>query len=100
MDIIGTLTGLVQESGFMGFFAQGGWKNLIMIAIACVLLYFGIAKKFEPLLLVGIAFGVLLTNLPGAGLYHMELWIPPASSITATAISLPRAVCWTFSISA
>ena len=82
MDIIGTLTGLVQESGFMGFFAQGGWKNLIMIAIACVLLYFGIAKKFEPLLLVGIAFGVLLTNLPGAGLYHMELWdafLDPAS---------------------
>ncbi len=58
----------------MGFFAAGGWKNLIMIAVALVLLYLGIKKKFEPLLLVGIAFGCLLTNLPGAGLYHMELW--------------------------
>ncbi|MCI8524855.1 MAG: sodium ion-translocating decarboxylase subunit beta [Oscillospiraceae bacterium] len=45
-----------------------------MIAVACVLLYLGIKKKFEPLLLVGIAFGVLLTNIPGGGLYHMEMW--------------------------
>ena len=45
-----------------------------MLVIACVLLYLGIVKKFEPLLLVGIAFGCLLTNLPGAGLYHQELW--------------------------
>ncbi len=74
MDILGTLSGLVMESGFAGFFAAGGWKNLVMIGIACVLLYLGIAKKFEPLLLVGIAFGVLLTNVPGAGLYHMGIW--------------------------
>ncbi|MGI6029055.1 MAG: sodium ion-translocating decarboxylase subunit beta [Candidatus Heteroscillospira sp.] len=45
-----------------------------MIIVACVLLYLGIVKKFEPLLLVGIAFGALLTNLPGGGLYHPELW--------------------------
>ena len=74
MDILGTLSGLVQESGFAGFLAAGGWKNLIMIAVACVLLYLGIGKKFEPLLMVGIAFGVLLTNIPGAGLYHMGMW--------------------------
>ncbi len=74
MDILATLSKLVNESGFAGFVASGGWKNLIMIAIACVLLYLGIHKKFEPLLLVGIAFGVLLTNLPGGGLYHMEMW--------------------------
>ncbi len=74
MDILGTLGGLVQDSGFAGFFAGGGWKNLIMIAVACVLLYLGIHKKFEPLLLVGIAFGALLTNIPGGGLYHMEMW--------------------------
>lgn len=74
MDILQTLSKLVNESGFAGFFAAGGWKNLIMIAVGCVLLYLGIAKKFEPLLLVGIAFGVLLTNIPGAGLYHMEMW--------------------------
>ena len=74
MDIMGTLQTLWMDSGFAGFFADGGWKNLIMIGVACVLLYLGIVKKFEPLLLVGIAFGCLLTNIPGAGLYHPELW--------------------------
>ena len=69
---------LWQDSGFYaltsGFISQGGWQNLVMIIIACVLLYLAIVKKFEPLLLVGIAFGCLLSNLPGAGLYHKELW--------------------------
>jgi len=74
MDVLGTLEGLWLDSGFSRFFAEGGWKNLIMIAIACVLLWLGIAKKFEPLLMVGIAFGCLLTNLPGANLYNPELW--------------------------
>ena len=74
MDIGATLLKLWQESGFAAFFAAGGWKNLIMIAVACVLLYLGIVKKFEPLLLVGIAFGTLLTNLPGSALFHQELW--------------------------
>ena len=58
------------SSGFM----DGGWQNLVMLVVACVLLYLAIVKKFEPLLLVGIAFGCLLSNLPGAGLYHQELW--------------------------
>ncbi len=48
--------------------------QLIMIAIGGVLLYLGIVKKFEPLLLVGIAFGIILTNIPGNGLYHPEMW--------------------------
>ena len=74
MNILETLGRLVRESGFAGFFAAGGWKYLVMIVIACVLLYLGIGKKFEPLLLVGIAFGALLTNIPGAGLYHMAMW--------------------------
>ena len=74
MNILETLEKLASESGFAGFLASGGWKNLIMIAIACVLLYLGIVKKFEPLLLVGIAFGCLLTNLPGAGMYHLDMW--------------------------
>lgn len=55
---------ILGESGYAGFFAEGGWRNLIMILIAFVLLYLGIAKKFEPLLLVTIAFGMLLANLP------------------------------------
>ena len=59
---------------FSGFISADGWRNLVMILLACVLLYLAIVKKFEPLLLVGIAFGCLLTNLPKAGLYHQELW--------------------------
>ena len=63
---------------FQNFFANGGLgggaQYLIMIIIACVLLYLGIVKQFEPLLLVGIAFGCLLSNLPLGGLYHPELW--------------------------
>ena len=81
MDILGTLRDLALESGFAAFFTTaGGWKNLIMIAISFVLLYLGIVKKFEPLLLCGIAFGCLLSNLSyfvGMGdnaLYHPELW--------------------------
>ena len=68
---------LWAQSGFAALitgFGEGGWQNLVMIAIACVLLYLAIVKKFEPLLLVGIAFGCLLSNLPNAGLYHSELW--------------------------
>ena len=74
MNILETLKKLALESGFVGFFSNGGWKYLIMIVVALVLLYLGIHKKFEPLLLVGIAFGALLTNIPGAGLYHMAMW--------------------------
>jgi sodium ion-translocating decarboxylase beta subunit len=73
-DIGGTLLKLVHDSGFAAFFAAGGWKSLIMIVVACVLLYLGIVKQFEPLLLVGIAFGCLLTNLPGANMYNPALW--------------------------
>ena len=72
------LLNLWNGSGFAaiisGFMADGGWQNLVMLIIACVLLYLAIVKQFEPLLLTGIAFGCLLTNLPGAGLYHQELW--------------------------
>ena len=71
------LLNLWESSGFAYIFANlagGGWQNLVMIIISCVLLYLAIGKKFEPLLLLGIAFGCLLTNLPGAGLYNQELW--------------------------
>ncbi len=61
----------VQQTGFYQI-AQGHWDSLLMIAIACVLLYLAIVKKFEPLLLLPIAFGMLLTNLVGAGVYHEE----------------------------
>ena len=80
MDILETLKTLWNDSGFHSFFVDGGWKNLIMIVISCVLLYLGIKKQFEPLLLVGIAFGCLLVNLsyftPASAdaLYHLDLW--------------------------
>ncbi len=68
----------LKQTGFYmminGFIADGGWKNLVMIAISLFLLWLAIKKKFEPLLLIGIAFGMLLTNLPGAGLYNQSLW--------------------------
>ena len=87
-NVLDTLSKLATESGFAGFFAAGGWQNLVMIVVACVLLYLGIVKGFEPLLLVGIAFGCLLANVsyfPGLdainpdlnatnAMYHPELW--------------------------
>ena len=82
------LLNLWQQSGFYnlsaGFMNAGGWQNLVMLIIACVLLYLGIVKQFEPLLMCGIAFGCLLTNLPMGGLYHQELWdafMDPASPV-------------------
>ena len=71
------LLNLWNKSGFAALFqgfGDGGWQNLVMLIIACVLLYLAIVKKFEPLLLTGIAFGCLLSNLPMGGLYHQELW--------------------------
>ena len=60
----------LQDTGFYLFSQDGNWRCLVMIGIACVLLYLGIVKKFEPLLLVPIAFGMLITNLPGANMFH------------------------------
>ena len=60
----------LQQTGF--YIVQQNPLSLIMLAVACVLLYLAIVKKFEPLLLLPIAFGMLLTNLPGAGMYHAE----------------------------
>ena len=64
----------VNSTGFYQFTQGDNWKCLIMIGIACILLYLGIVKKFEPLLLGPIAFGMLLTNLPGAEMYHEILF--------------------------
>lgn len=58
----------------MGFVQVGNGLCLVMILVSFVLLYLAIVKKFEPLLLLPIAFGMLLSNLPGAGLYHPELF--------------------------
>ena len=72
--LLESLGKFVETSGFGAFFAEGGWKYAAMIALACFLLYLAIKKQFEPLLLLPIAFGMLLTNLPGAEMYHSELF--------------------------
>ena len=64
----------------MGFMQMGadflsvGWQQLAMLCISFFLLYLAIKKQYEPLLLLPIAFGMLLTNLPGANMFHQELW--------------------------
>ena len=68
------IVNFLTSTGFYQFFQGDNWKCAVMIVIACVLLFLGIVKKFEPLLLVPIAFGMLVTNLPGAGMFHEILF--------------------------
>ena len=72
--ILAKVLEFVETSGIGLFFAEGGWKMAVMICLACFLLYLAIKKQFEPLLLLPIAFGMLLTNLPGAEMFHSELF--------------------------
>ena len=72
IDILGTLKDLALTSGIAQFINNP--QALIMVAVACLLLYLAIVKKFEPLLLLPIAFGMLCTNLLGAEMYHEELF--------------------------
>lgn len=72
-DFIGTVVDIFNNSGYKALFTGNGYLNIIMIAVSFVLLYLGIRRGFEPLLMVPIAFGMLLANLPGANLavtYH------------------------------
>ena len=69
----GTVMGLVKDSGVYALFT-GHWKNGLMILISFVLLYLAIVKQFEPLLLMPIAFGMLLTNLPLAGIMDEPIY--------------------------
>ena len=67
-----TVGDLLRESGFyyiISYFKDGGWQTLVMLLLSLVLIYLAIVKKFEPLLLLPIAFGMLLANLPFAGLF-------------------------------
>ncbi len=68
---ISGITDLINTSGFAGL----GWQEVVMMLISFLFMYLAIAKKFEPLLLLPIAFGMLLTNLPFSGLYNPELFI-------------------------
>ena len=65
----------LKDTGVYKFTEGNNWQCLIMIGIACLLCYLAIGKKFEPLLLLPIAIGMLLTNLPGAEIFHEELFV-------------------------
>lgn len=67
-----TIGGLISSSGFTGL----DIRSIIMILLSFVLFFLAIVKKYEPLLMLPIAFGMLLTNLPFTELYHAELWNP------------------------
>ena len=73
-NLASKLSNFTTEMGFTAFFVGEGWKNLVMIALGCFLLFLAIKKEYEPLLLLPIAFGMILTNLPGAGLFDSSLW--------------------------
>jgi len=62
------ISDLIAGSGFAAFFTGDGWKSLLMILVAFVLIYLAIKKQYEPLLLLPISFGMLLANLPFAAL--------------------------------
>ena len=64
-----SIQNFLNQTGFTQFMQEGNWKCLIMIGIAFVLAYLAIVKQYEPLLLLPIAFGMLLTNLPGADMF-------------------------------
>ena len=66
------IVNFLQQTGF--YIVQQNPLSLVMLAVSCVLLYLAIVKQFEPLLLLPIAFGMLLTNLPGAEMYHEVLF--------------------------
>lgn len=68
--IIDALVGFAQTSGFAQFFIDDNWKYIVMIMVALAFLYLAIAKKYEPLLLLPIAFGMLLANLPLSGVMN------------------------------
>ncbi len=74
--LVDKLLEFCETTGFYAFIGNFSeyWGNLAMIAVSLLLLWLAIHKKFEPLLLVGIAFGMLLTNLPGANMYNGALW--------------------------
>ena len=77
LSITGSLSDFFGSMGISKIIMEwgaGNWRYLVMIAIGCLLLYLAIVKQFEPLLLLPIAMGMILTNLPDAGMFHSELF--------------------------
>ena len=81
-EIFKNIAEIFAKSGWAQIiFTEGGWKYAVMIAVACVLLYLAIVKQFEPLLLLPIGFGMLMTNLPLDGIFHMDIFINSTNHI-------------------
>lgn len=77
LSVTSSLSDFFGSMGITKIIAEwtaGNWRYLVMIAIGCLLLYLAIVKQFEPLLLLPIAMGMILTNIPDAGLFHSELF--------------------------
>ena len=77
LSVAGSLSDFFGSMGISKIIMEwgaGNWRYLVMIAIGCLLLYLAIVKQFEPLLLLPIAMGMILTNIPDAGLFHSELF--------------------------
>jgi len=84
-----TVKNFLSTTGIARLFENTDWwQTAIMFVIAFVLVYLAIVKKFEPLLLLPIAIGMLLTNLPGAGMFHLDLFIPAQEAVDALNESL------------
>ena len=87
-SIWASVLSILSESGLLGLFEGDGWKNAIMIGIACFLLYLAIGRQFEPLLLLPIAFGMLLVNLPLSGVMDVPTTeLVPLAKASATEIA-------------
>ena len=79
-----TVKNFLSTTGIARLFENTDWwQTAIMFVIAFVLVYLAIVKQFEPLLLLPIAIGMLLTNLPGAGMFHLDLFIPAQEAVDA-----------------
>ena len=70
--IFDLISSFLQNTGIVAFFQGNGWMNLIMILVGCLFLFLAIKKKFEPYLLIPIAFGIILANIPGSGVFVKE----------------------------
>lgn len=80
--ILTNISEIFANSGWAQiFFTDGGWKYAVMLAVACILLYLAIVRQFEPLLLLPIGFGMLMTNLPLDGIFHIEIFLNETNHI-------------------
>ena len=82
MEFFSNIAKIFETSGFNN--PDMTWQTILMYLIVAVLFYLAIVKKFEPLLLIPIAFGMLLANIPGANIFHMEFFVQENSAIINT----------------